>query len=38
MAEENLVGEYLRARRELVPPQDVGLHDAPCGASAGDLR
>jgi transcriptional regulator with XRE-family HTH domain len=27
MAEENLVGEYLRARRELVPPQDVGLHD-----------
>ncbi len=27
MAGENLVGEYLRARRELVPPQDVGLHD-----------
>jgi transcriptional regulator with XRE-family HTH domain len=27
MAEENLVGEYLRARRELVPPQDVGLPD-----------
>jgi transcriptional regulator with XRE-family HTH domain len=27
MTEENLVGEYLRARRELVPPQDAGLHD-----------
>jgi transcriptional regulator with XRE-family HTH domain len=25
MPHENLVGEYLRARRELVPPQDVGL-------------
>jgi transcriptional regulator with XRE-family HTH domain len=25
---ENLIGEYLRARRELVSPQDVGLPDA----------
>jgi transcriptional regulator with XRE-family HTH domain len=27
MAHENLVGEYLRARRELVRPQDVGVPD-----------
>jgi transcriptional regulator with XRE-family HTH domain len=27
MAHENLIGEYLRARRELVRPQDVGIPD-----------
>jgi transcriptional regulator with XRE-family HTH domain len=27
MAGENLIGEYLRARRELVRPEDVGLPD-----------
>jgi transcriptional regulator with XRE-family HTH domain len=27
MAHENLVGEYLRARRELVRPEDVGIPD-----------
>src|ERR1700688_5255126 len=27
MPRENLIGEYLRARRELVPPQDVGIPD-----------
>jgi transcriptional regulator with XRE-family HTH domain len=27
MAHENLIGEYLRARRELVRPEDVGLPD-----------
>jgi transcriptional regulator with XRE-family HTH domain len=27
MASENLIGEYLRARRELVRPEDVGLRD-----------
>src|SRR5882757_8512744 len=28
MAGENLIGEYLRARRELVRPEDVGLADS----------
>jgi transcriptional regulator with XRE-family HTH domain len=28
MAHENLIGEYLRARRELVRPQDIGIPDA----------
>jgi transcriptional regulator with XRE-family HTH domain len=27
MPRENLIGEYLRARRELVPPQDIGIPD-----------
>jgi hypothetical protein len=27
MAHENLIGEYLRARRELVRPEDVGVPD-----------
>jgi transcriptional regulator with XRE-family HTH domain len=27
MAQENLIGEYLRARRELVRPEDVGVPD-----------
>ncbi len=27
MPRENLIGEYLRARRELVRPDDVGVHD-----------
>ena len=27
MAQENLIGEYLRARRELVRPEDVGMPD-----------
>src|ERR1700732_5262662 len=27
MTHENLIGEYLRARRELVRPEDVGLPD-----------
>ena len=27
MPQENLIGEYLRARRELVPPQDIGIPD-----------
>jgi transcriptional regulator with XRE-family HTH domain len=27
MPRENLIGEYLRARRELVRPEDIGVHD-----------
>jgi len=27
MPDENLIGEYLRARRELVRPEDVGISD-----------
>jgi transcriptional regulator with XRE-family HTH domain len=38
MPHENVIGEYLRARRELVHPEDVGVSDLSCRRRVRGLR